>query len=103
MLDQQRNIALPLAQWRNDQARDGDAVEKIGTETAGLNLAGQVSICECEDAHIDAARLSVADTIDDPFLQHAQQQGLRIERYLADFVEAKRAAMCEFETARPAF
>src|SRR5262249_6790199 len=40
-----------------------------------------------------------AKTIDVPFLEHAKQLGLQLERQLADLVEEDRAAVCQLEAS----
>ena len=54
-----------------------------------------------EDAHVGAPRLDAADTLERPFLQHAQQLHLHVEAHVADLVEEQRAPCGQLEAADP--
>ena len=79
---------------------DVQAVEEVLAEAAGAHLVAQVAVGRGDQAHVDVQRLGAADAVEAPFLDHAQQLGLRGERHLADLVEEQRAAVGELEAAR---
>ncbi len=99
VLDQQRNVAPPLAQRRQVQ---GDDVEPIVEVLAELPLAHQgleVAVGGGQHADVDANRLVAAEPLDRPLLQRAQQLGLQLQRHVADLVEVERAAVGQLELA----
>ena len=62
----------------------------------------QIAVGGGDDADVDAARDVLADAAQLPFLNDAQQLGLRARRQLADLVEEQRAAVRLLEDARRA-
>ena len=99
-LHQQRQVALALAQRRDVDVEDVEAVVEVLAEQARRDHALlQVAVGRGDDAHVDAHRLVGAQRLDHPLLQHAQQLGLRGHRHLGDLVEQQRAAVRGAEAA----
>ena len=93
VVDEQRDVFAPLAQRRQRDRDDVDAVEEVLAERAVADRLGEVAVGRGDDAHVDL-RLDVrADLAHDAILQHAQQLDLHRRRGLADLVEEDRAAV----------
>ena len=99
--DQRRNVVEPLAQRRQADRHDVEAVEQILAEQALADQLAQVAVGGGDDADIGADRRAPADRGELALLQHAQQPGLRLERHVADLVEEQRAALRPARSARP--
>src|SRR5690554_514600 len=91
MLDEQFQVAAALAQRRNLDGDDAEAIKKIFAESALGNLFAQVAVGRGEDAAIDADLLGGTDGAHLSLLQNAQQFDLHRLAELADFVEENRA------------
>ena len=92
VLDQRRDVLAALAQRRDLDAEDVEAVVEVVAEAAGLDLAAQVAVGGGDDAHVDLDRRRGADRQDLLGLDGAQQLDLQAERQVADLVEEDRAA-----------
>jgi hypothetical protein len=66
-----------LAQRRQAQIDDVEAVQQVFAERAVLDRLGQVAVAGGQDADVDAHRLGAADAVDLAFLNGAQQLGLQ--------------------------
>ena len=51
-----------------------------------------------DQPEVDLARLRRSQALELPFLKHAQQLGLQLERQVADFIEKERPPVCDLET-----
>src|SRR5439155_21436658 len=90
-----------LAQRRQVDRHDGEAVEEVLAELAGADSLGKIAIGGRDDARVDRNGRSAADAVDYFFLEYAQQLGLPAGAEVADFVEKEGAAGGGFELARP--
>ena len=88
-----------VAQRRQQDRDDIDAVIKIGAEFAALHRRFEIPVGGENKAHVHLDRLRAADALELAFLQHAQQLGLEGRRNLADLVEKQRALVGQFEAA----
>jgi hypothetical protein len=86
------NVVEALAQRRQADRHDVEAVEQILAEEALLDLAAKVAMGRRHDSHIGLDRRATADRHVFAFLQHAQKARLRLGRHVADLVEEQRAA-----------
>ena len=68
VFDQQADVFLAIAQRRNLQRKNIDAIVQVGAERAGFNARGQVPVRGHNDSNIGANRLIAADTLKFPFL-----------------------------------
>ena len=93
VLGQQAHVFGPLAQRRNVQAHDVEAVEEVFAEAAGPHFVLEAPVGGGDDAHVDLARARAADHRDGLLLHEAQQPRLHVERQLANLVEEHRAAV----------
>ena len=95
--DEQRDVVLALAQRRQLDRDDVQAVEEILAELALLHHLPQIDVGRGDDAHVDLDRLHAAEPHELALLDHAQQLGLRLERDVADLVEEDAALVGEVE------
>ena len=100
MLDERRHVGQPLAQRRDAQRVDVEAIVEVLTEAARLDLALEIAIGGRDDARRDRDGPVAADAHHLPLFEHAQQLGLRRQRQLADLVEEQRAS-CRRSRTRP--
>ena len=97
VIDEQQHIRLALAQRRNEQGEDVQAVVEILAERAGRDRLLEILVGRRNQAHVGLDRLGAADALELALLQHAQQLDLRREVDVADLIEKQRAALREFE------
>src|SRR5579872_2946645 len=99
VVHQQGYVDFALAQRRQHDVDDVQAVEQIFAKRALLDHGFQVGV-RCRDhPHVDFDRLVRPHARDLAVFQHAQQLDLRVHRHFADFVEKQRAAVGIFELA----
>ena len=99
VLGQGQDVARPLAQRRQAQVHDVQAVEQVLAERPVAHGLGQVAVGGGQDADVDLHRLGAADPVDLALLDGAQQLGLQAAVHLADFVEQQGAAVGLLELA----
>ena len=87
VLGQQPHVLGPLAQRRDVQPHDVQAVEEVFAEPAGAHLVLEAPVGGGDDAHVHGAGAGAADHRDGLLLHEAQQPRLHVERQLADLVE----------------
>ena len=92
VLDQRRNLLAALAQRRQRQAHDVEAVEQVVAEPAVGDQAFDAGVGRGDDADVDLDRLRLAERVDLVRLEEAQQLRLHLGADLADLVEEQRAA-----------
>jgi hypothetical protein len=97
MLRQQRHVLGALAQRRNGDDVEGEAVEQVAAEAAGLGKARQVDIGGGDDADIDVLHLVAADALEAAILDDAQDLLLHRQRGGGDLVEKQRSAIGDLE------
>src|SRR5262249_39426043 len=100
MLREQWEIAQPIAQRRQRDGEDVEAVKKVGAEFAFVDQSLERLIGRGYDADFDADALRAAQPLEDAGLQHAQEPPLYFQRDLADFIQKDRAAIGQFESPR---
>ena len=89
---QRRDVLLPLAQRRQPQAHDVEAVHQVLAEQALPHALLQVLVRRGDDAHVRLQRRVAADAVVLAVGEHAQQAHLQVGRHVADLVEEQRAA-----------
>ena len=99
MIDEHRDVGQPLAQRRNPQRVDVEAIVEILTEAARLDLALEIAVGGRDDARRDLDRPVAADPRHLPVFEHAKQLGLRRQRQLAHLVEEQRSSARVLERA----
>ena len=96
---QRGDVAGALAQRRDAQRKDTEAVVEILTERAFAHGLLEIAIARGEHAHVERHGLARAERLDLALLQHAQELGLQAELHLRDLVEQQRAAVRLHELA----
>ncbi len=99
MIDEQRDVLLALAQRRQCDAEDIQAVVEVGAEGSLSHQGVQIPVGGGDGAEIHLDRLVAAHARDLLFLQDAQQVGLRLQADVGNLVEKNRAALGYFELA----
>ena len=99
-LDQERDVVAPLAQRRQLEADDVEAVVQVLAELAARDVGFDVAVGRGDHPHVDFRFLGRADRTHLAFLQHAKQLHLQAQRQLADFVEQDGAAVGFAEESR---
>ena len=94
------HVVAALAQRRQAEVHDVEAVVEIFAEASAADLVFEDAVGRGDDADVDLLRLAVADAEDDALLQRAEELHLEVERQLADLVEEERALVGDLELAR---
>ena len=97
VVEQQGNVLAALAQRRNTQAGDIQAVVKVFAKTPGLDLVEQVRLDRTDDPQIDPDALVRAQALQGFLLQHAQQFDLLGQGQAFHLVEKQGAAIGVFD------
>src|SRR5690606_32947013 len=98
-LQQERQIAHALAEWRHLNRKNVQAIKKIFAEFALGDRRRQVAVRGGDDADVARARLVAAHAFERAFLQYAQQLDLHRQAHVANFIQEQCAALSEFEAA----
>src|SRR5690348_8154572 len=94
---EQRDVTWPLPQRRQRNRNDVETKEEILAERPLMDAAGEVFVRGRDDPHVDANRLSSADSFDLLCLDRSQQLGLRLGSEVADLVQQQGSCMRELE------
>ena len=97
VLGQERDVVAALAQRRQPDRDDVDAVEQVLAERALGHHLRQVAIGGGDDADVGLDLLGPAEPAEAALLQDAQQLDLHERRHLADLVEEDRALLGDFD------
>ena len=92
VLGQRRDVLGAVAERRDDDPGDVEAVEQVLAEPAGGDLLRQVAVGGRDDAGVGAEGLGPADALELALLEDAEDLGLGRQRQLADLVEEDGAA-----------
>src|SRR5207302_6398 len=92
-IHQERNVFPPLAQGRQIDRHDVEPVIQVLAEPAGADLLEQVAVRGGDEAGVDLDRLRVADALELPFLQDAQELDLELGGGAVDLVEEDSAGV----------
>ena len=91
-----------MAQGRELDSDDVEAVKEVFAESAGGDALAQVPVRRGEDANVDLRAPCRADRANRPALEHVQSSlACSARRHLADLVEEQRAAVGFEEEALP--
>ena len=100
-LDQRRDVLAALAQGRQVDRHDVEPVVQVLAEPAGLDLVEQVAVGRGDDPGVDLLGVGVADPLELPLLQDAEQLDLELGRGAVDLVEEDAAGVRGLEPAGP--
>ena len=93
------DVLGPLAQRRHDDADHVEPVVEVLPEPALGDELLEILVRGRNHADVDLDRLRSADRLEAPFLQHAEEFDLRVERDVADFVQEQRPPRSGLKTA----
>ena len=99
VLDEERDVLATLAQRRQPDRDDVQAVVEVLAEATRPHLGEQVAIARRHEAHVDDAHLRAAEPLHLALLDGAQELRLDAERQRVDVVEKERPAVGELEAA----
>ncbi len=99
MLGEHRHVVGSLAQRRERQADDIEAIQQVGAEAAGCRFSPKIAVRGRHEPHIDPPVKVLPDTPDLSLLDDAQQLGLRPRLQLTDLVEKQRSGVRLLEDA----
>src|SRR5579885_598427 len=99
LADEQRDVLDALAQRRNAQRHDVDAVVEVLPHPSLRHELGQVHVGRADDPHVHLDAAVRAELLDLPLLEHAEQLELHVERDALDIVEKERAAARQLDLA----
>src|SRR5262249_27815387 len=93
VVDEQRDVLLPLAQRWDDDLDAVDTEEQVLAEAAGGDLALQVTVRGADQPEVGPPLACGADAVEGPRVEHAQELRLDLPDHLADLVEEQRPAV----------
>ena len=93
MARERTDVVRPLAQRRQAQAHDVEAMQEVLAEQSLAHALLQVLVRGRDDAHVGAQRRVAADAVVLAVRQHAQEAHLQVGGHVADLVEEQRAAL----------
>ena len=99
MLREERDVFAPLAERRDTQRKDLEAIVEVLAEVALGDVFLEVPVGRGDDPHVHPPLLGGAERANLAFLQHAQELRLEREGHLRHFVEKERAAVGNLEEA----
>src|SRR2546428_121787 len=99
VLDEERDVAPPIAERRELDRHDVQAIVEVLAEAPLLHERLEISVGRREHAHVDADRVGPAHALDRALLEHAQELRLELDRHVADLVEVERPPVGELELA----
>src|SRR5690242_1110925 len=99
MADEFGEVVQPLAERRQNEGKDVNAMKEVATEGILLDEIFQIAMSGDEDADIHLRGLIASDALDLSFFEGAKQLGLHGKRHIADFVEEEGAAIGLLEFA----
>ena len=97
--DERTDVLRPLAQRRQAQAHDVQAMQQVLAEQSLAHALLEVLVRRGDDAHVRAQRRVTADAVVLAVGEHAQEPHLQVGRHVADLVEEQRAALGLLEAA----
>src|SRR5215510_8985802 len=93
MPGEQQHVIAALAQRRQIDLDDGEAVVKVEPESPSLAFGLQVAVGGGDYAHVERQILQSADSPERAFFEHAQQLRLQADLEFADLVQKDRSAL----------
>src|SRR5262245_6036676 len=93
MLGERQNVLAAIAERRESEGNDVDAMEKILAKAAAPYLFLELTVRRRHDPDVRHALARLADALVRPIVQEAQEPRLRIRSEIADLVEEERAAL----------
>ncbi|EDP64347.1 hypothetical protein BAL199_08998 [alpha proteobacterium BAL199] len=101
MFEQNRDVLGAVAQRRDRDRCDGEAVVQVFAEPAALGFLQKVFLGRGDHPHIDRNRDVGADPLDRALLQYPQQPDLGVQRHRLDLVQEHRSTLGKLKPADP--
>ena len=101
VVDEERDVLAALAEWRDHELDDPQAVVEILTEAAGTHGRFQVLIRGGDQPDVDADRRVAAHALELPLLDGAEELRLGLERHVTHLVEEEGTAVRCLELPLP--
>src|SRR5215467_657393 len=98
-VDERKNVFRPLAQRRDEDRNDREAVIKVLAKVAFAHGFFEIAVRCRDDADVDLHVAHASDAPDDLVFKHAQQLRLQQWRKFSDFIEKQSATVRRFEQA----
>ncbi len=102
MIEQDLDIACPLAQRRQVNAVHVQAIEEICSEGAAIDSGLEIRVRGGDEADVHVAWFVFADAADLARLQRTQQFRLEGGRHRPDFVQEQCSRVCVLDEPHPA-
>jgi hypothetical protein len=99
VLGDQGDVLRALPQRRDVDRDDAQTVVKVLPEAARPDRLVEVLVRRRDDPRLDRPRAALADPLELPLLEDAQELDLQVERDVPDLVEEDRAPAREIEAA----
>ena len=100
IIGERGNVFLVIAQRRNVDGHDVQAVVEVLAERAFFERGAEVAVGGGDQAHVHLVRFRSAQALELAVLQHAQKLHLNGAGHVADFVEKQRALIGQLEFPR---
>ena len=97
MFGQWQDIIDTFSEWRDHECKHTDTVIQIQTEESLFDHVRKVSVCCCDDPHIDRNRRAASELSDFLFLQNTKELRLQNDRHFANFVEKYGSVLRKFK------
>src|SRR5688572_23986747 len=101
MQRQRRNVVDALAQRRDGDRKNIQAIVQIRSERSVFDHLRKIAVRGRDDPHVHPLGPRAAEALKLTLLQDAQQLGLYFRGDIADLVQEQRALVRELETADP--
>src|SRR5580700_7768613 len=99
MLDQKWNVFGPLAEWRNGNGEDVQAVVEIAAKLSLEDHSLQVAMGRGDDTNVYFLCSRTSQPLELALLQHAKEFRLQLQRDITYFVQEQRALVGYFDPA----
>jgi hypothetical protein len=86
-ISEKRDILSALAQRRQVHRQDVEAVIEVGSQPPGFDLDRRIAVRGADNPHVDLARPRIADALNGPALDEAQELRLQRGVHLAQLVQ----------------
>src|SRR5205814_8282554 len=97
VFDQQRDVRSSFSKRGYLDREDVQPIKQITAEGASADGGLQVTIGGCNHPNVCADSTGAADTLKLMLLQNTQECDLSLSWKFSDFVEEKRASICQFK------
>ena len=97
--DKERNVVAALAQWRNGDGENPQAVIEVAAELSCVDHFGEVAIRGGHEANVYGNRARTADPLELLLLQCAQNLGLEFQGKVAHFIQEECSLMGKLQAS----